>query len=164
MIAENPSFWTAVNHSSHLMTARELSRFELGKNRVDIRRWPVFTSDGRLVGAVDRLMVEPLSKKIRYIAVALIREAVNDYRYIVPGSVLVPIGLVRRLDDREAVVIDALASFHLASAPRLRARAVTRAEEDATLAAYGMPTSHEIPAADFYKNQNFDEDRIRVAQ
>ncbi len=164
MFAENPLFWTAANHSSHLMAARELSRFKLGEDHVDIRRWPVFTSDGRLVGAVDRLMVEPLSRKIRYIAVALIREAVNDYRYIGPGSVLVPIGLVRRLDDREAVVIDALASFHLASAPRLRARAVTRAEEDATLAAYGMPTSREIPAADFYKNQNFDEDRIRVAQ
>ena len=164
MPANEPVSWIPTDHSSHLMPARELTRFKLGEERVDIRRWPVFTSDGRLVGAVDRLMVEASSKKIRYISVALIREAVNDYRSIVPGSVLVPIGLVRRLDDREAIVIDALASFQLAGAPRLRARAVTRAEEDATLAAYGMPTSREIPAADFYKNQNFDEDRISVAQ
>ncbi len=109
-------------------------------------------------------MIETSSKKIRHIAVALSREAVNYYRSIVPGSVLVPIRLVRRLDDCETVVIDALASFQLACAPRHRARAVTPAEEDATVAAYGMPTSREIRAADFYKNQNFDEDRISVAQ
>ncbi len=154
----------STDHSSHLIPARELTRFKLGEERVDIRRWPVFTSDGRLVGAVDRLMVETSSKKIRYIAVALIREAVNDYSAVVPGSVLVPVGALRRLDDLEAIILDELASFQLARAPRLRARPVTRADEDATLAAYGMPTSREIPAADLYKNPNFDEDRIHVAQ
>ncbi len=49
MFAENTVFWTEANHASHLMPARELSRFKLGDKHVDIRRWPVFTSDGRLV-------------------------------------------------------------------------------------------------------------------
>jgi hypothetical protein len=146
------------------MPAGELSRFHLGSERVDIRGWPVFASDGRAVGAVDRLMVETSSKKIRYIGVSLIPHAEHDYKPTKPGSVLVPIGVVRRLDDRQAVVLEGLASGRLASAPRLHVRAVTRGDEDATLAVYGMPNSRELPAADFYKGPNFDERRLSVAE
>jgi hypothetical protein len=150
------------DRASYIVPARELRRFHLGSDRVDIRDWPVFASDGRLVGAVQRLMVEHASTKIRYITVSLIRDAVHDYRPVQTGSVLVPVGLVRRLDDRQAVTLDGLASSQLARAPRLRARAVTRADEDETLAAYGIPNSRQIPAADFYKSPHFDERRLSV--
>jgi hypothetical protein len=153
--------WPRGDRASYIAPAREIGRFQLG-NRVDVREWPVFASDGRLVGAVQRLMVEHASKKIRYIAVSLIRDAVHDFKPTEPGSVLVPIGIVRRLDDRQAIVLDGLASGQLARAPRLRARAVTRADEDATLAAYGMPNSREISAADFYRSLTFDERRLSV--
>lgn len=157
------SGWDLGDRASYLVPARELSRFHLGRERVDIREWPVFASDGRLVGAVNRLMVETATKKIRYIAVSLIPEAAHDYRPTAPGSVLVPVGAIRRLDDRHAVVLQGLASGQLARAPRLRARAVMRADEDATLAVYGMPNSHQVPAADFYNGPNFDERRLSVA-
>src|SRR5687768_3399443 len=154
--------WPPGDRASYIVPARELSRFHLGSDLVDIRDWPVFARDGRLVGAVKRLMVEHASKKIRYIAVSLIRDAAHDYFPTLPGSVLVPIGLVRRLDDRQAVLIDDLTSSQLAQAPRLRPRAVTRADEDETLAVYGMPNSREVSAADFYKRPTFDERRLSV--
>jgi hypothetical protein len=153
--------WPPGDRASYIVPARELGRFHLG-NRVDVREWPVFASDGRLVGAVKRLMIEHASKKVRYIAVSLISDAVHDLQPTQPGSVLVPVGLVRRLDDRQAIVLEGLASNQLARAPRLRARAVVRADEDATLAAYGMANSREVSAADFYKNPRFDERRLYV--
>ncbi len=154
--------WPPGDRASYIVPARELSRFQLGSDRVDIRDWPAFASDGRLVGAVKRFMVEHATRKIRYIAVSLIRDAVHDYQPTAPGSVLVPIGLVRRLDDRQAVIIDGLTCWALALAPRLRPRAVPRADEDETLAVYGMPNSREVSAADFYKSPHFDERRLSV--
>ena len=152
----------AENRSSYVVAARELSRFRLGEQRVDVRGWPVFADDGPLVGAIDRLMVEPLTCKIRYVVVALIRAATSDSGAR-PGSVLVPVGVVRRLDDRQAVVLDGVTTGQLASAPRLENRAVTRAEEDATLAAYGMPNSLHLKPTDFYRHPNFDESRLSIA-
>jgi hypothetical protein len=154
--------WPPGDRASYIVPARELSHFRLGSDRIDIRDWPVFASDRRLVGAVKRLMVEHSTKKIRYIAVSLIRDAVHDYTPTTPGSVLVPIGLVRRLDDRQAVLIDRLTSRELAQAPRLRPRAITRADEDETLAVYGLPGSREVSAADFYRSPHFDERRLSV--
>lgn len=152
------------NRASYLVAARELNRFQLGDNRVDIRDWPVFASDGRLVGAVDRFMVEMSSKKIRYVAISLVRYADHDCKPTLVGSVLVPIGVIRRLDDRHAVVLSGLVTDQLLSAPRLHACAVTRGDEDATLAVYGMPNSRELPVADFYKSQNFNEGTLAVAE
>ncbi|MEO8909805.1 MAG: hypothetical protein ABI408_06205 [Gemmatimonadaceae bacterium] len=83
-------------------------------------------------------------------------------RPIAVGSVLVPIGVVQQLDDREAIKLDGISSGDLASAPRLRARAITRDDENAALAEYGMSTSRELPAADFYKRPEFDEAPLTV--
>lgn len=160
---DRSAVFPAGNRASYVVAARELIRFRLGDGRLDIRGWPVLASDSRLMGVVDRLMIEASSKKVRYIAVSLAREGGKDCKPTAVGSVLVPIGVVRRLDERQAVVLDGLGSDELMRAPLLRARAVTRADEDAALEIYGMPTSRELPAADFYKNPNFDESRITVA-
>ncbi|MGH7605172.1 MAG: PRC-barrel domain-containing protein [Gemmatimonadaceae bacterium] len=146
------------NHrASYVLPARELIRFRLGEERVDIRRWPVYAADGRLVGAVDKLMVEAASRKVRYVTVSLIKTAVHDDKPIPAGSVLVPIGVVKRLDHRHAITLARLNSNVLGDAPRLPARAITRGDEDATLAGYGMSTSREVGATDFYDRSEFDD-------
>lgn len=43
----------------HLMPLKELRRYRLIKGEPDIRGWSVFTSNGREVGAVDDLLVDP---------------------------------------------------------------------------------------------------------
>ena len=72
--------------------------------------------------------------------------------------------MARRLDEREVIVIDDLTSAQLEEAPRLSNRAVMRADEDAALTAYGLPSSRELPAADFYKRPEFDERTLSVPE
>ena len=156
--------WHSENRASYVVAARELQRFQIGENRVDIRCWPVVAGDGLLVGAVDRLMVEPSTQRVRYVAVSILADVGRNCGATIAGSVLVPVGMVERLDDRQAIVINDLTSNQLSNAPRLPGRAVMRADEDAALAAYGLPHSAELPATDFYKRPHFDETRIRVVQ
>jgi hypothetical protein len=107
-------------------------------------------------------MVESATGKVRYASVALVHHAADDNRSTPIGSVLVPIGAVRRLDHRHAVAIDALTSDLLVAAPRLHARPVTRADEDATLAVYGMATSRHVAADALYDRPQFDEGRLML--
>ena len=116
------------DRASYVLPARELIQFRLGHERVDIRRWPVFAADGRLIGAVDKLMVEAASRKVRYVTVSLIENAVHDYSPTAPGSVLVPIGVVQRLDDRQTITLTLLESKPVGCAPRLACRAITQGE------------------------------------
>lgn len=142
---------------SHVSPARELHGFELGDDRVDIRQWPVYASDGRLAGAIDRLFVESATGRIRYASVALAYHAESDDRPTAPGSVLVPIGLIRRTGDCQMVIVASLSSDRLARAPRLHWRPVSRADEDATLTAYGLPTSRDLINNSVYSAQHFDD-------
>lgn len=144
---------------SHLVPARELERFALGVERVDIRRWPAFGSDGLYVGMVDRLLVETGTGKIRYATVTIAVPLAAGGSRAPTGSVLVPIGLVHPLFDREEIVIDSLSADMLAGAPRLHARPVTRSDEDATLASYHMATSRDVGDM-LYGGPGFDERRI----
>jgi hypothetical protein len=45
--------------SRHLTPLKELSRFRLMKGEPDVRGWTVYTSNGREVGTVDDLLVDP---------------------------------------------------------------------------------------------------------
>ena len=145
---------------SHLLAARELATFRLGPQRVDVREWQVFASDGRAVGVVDRLYVEIASGFVRYVSIRLTQHAEHDERPTRPGCVLVPIGLVRRYDEQRALSLDALTSDVIAAAPRLPSRPPNRADEDATLAAFGMATSRDLPGGDLYSGIGFDESRL----
>jgi hypothetical protein len=141
---------------SYVAPACELPQFELNDGQTDIRRWPAYASDSRLVGAIDRLFVETASGKVRYASLALAFHAENDNRPTASGSVLVPIGLVRRAGDRRMVIVTGLTSEQLAGAPRLHRRPVVRADEDATLASYGLEASHGLPRGSFYDAPCFD--------
>jgi hypothetical protein len=151
------------DHISHLAIMRELAGFHLADGQIDVRHWPVFTSDSRLVGAIDRLMVETTTRRIRYACVSLIHHAASDRRPTPTGYVLVPVGLMRRLDDRNIVVLDALTSESVVKAPRIRMRPVTRGDEQATLVTYGLPASADGRGNGFYASPHFDEDPLLLA-
>lgn len=144
---------------AHLKPARELKDFSM-PNRADVRGWPVFASDARMVGMIDRLLVEPSTMKIRYASVSLAHNAVEDGKPTVGGSVLVPVGVMRRLDDRNAIALDKLTSQQLASAPRVSQGPVTMADENATLTVYGMPTTKDANLGDLYTSPQFDDKHL----
>jgi hypothetical protein len=144
---------TPAGRASAIVQAREVDGFSLGSSRPDVRGWPVYTADGELVGDVDALYIDMRSHRVRYLAIALRDSA----RRLAPWRVLVPVGCARRYDERAAVVLTSLSSKQLKHAPRIPNRALTRADEDATLAAYDMFTSLELPGNDFYDSPAFSE-------
>ncbi|MEO5568486.1 MAG: hypothetical protein ABIR92_08340 [Gemmatimonadaceae bacterium] len=143
----------------HLAVMRELEGFQLGQGRADVRHWPVFTSESQLAGAIDRLMVQTPARRIRYACVLLSHSAIGK-RPTTAGHVLVPIGLMRRFDDRNIIMLETLTIQALETAPRVHARPVTRGDENATLAAYGLPTSHDVPPDEFYAGAHFEEGKL----
>lgn len=152
-----PEFIASDTHRvSHLCAAREMRDFRVEPER-DIRAWPVFTDDERLVGAVDRLIVELSTGRVRYVAVTLMATAGNRPR---PGSMLIPIGLVRRMHDHEAVVVRGLDWDQLDAAPRLPARPVTRADEAAALWSYGLAPAFDRLDDAGYSGALFDASAV----
>lgn len=142
--------------ASELLLAREMSGFILGDQQVDVRGWRVYANDAELVGRVESLFVDIHTRVVRYLGVAL-----TDPKSRLPtGTVLVPVGMATRPLDRRVVLLNGLSATQLALAPRTFARPVTRADEDAVLAAYGMATSLEICAADFYARPAFTEEQL----
>ncbi len=142
---------------SALSAARNLQRFSLGDASPDIRGWDVISSDRQYVGTVSRLIVEMRTRRVRYLVVALgswlerrRRESMN--------SVLVPVGLARRVDECRALVLDVARAESLQVAPRIPDRPIRRDDEELTLAALGLPSldADDAPYAASY----FDERQL----
>jgi len=141
---------------TELLRAREISGFTWSEPRLDIRGWQVYSHDAQVVGSVESLFVDMRTRVVRYLGVALSDPDTN----LPLGMVLVPVGAAARCGDRRAIALSALSTAQLAAAPRIRSRPITRADEDATLAAYGMATSRDVHASDLYTGPNFSEQRL----
>ena len=145
-----------VQRTSQLLRVRDIRGYSLAEDRPDVRGWHVYSSDAKLAGWVESLFVDVKTKALRYLGVAL-----ADPKTSLPtGVVLVPVGVASRPDDRRIVVLHRLSMNQLTSAPRLAARAVTRADEDAALRTYGMPTLRDAPPAEQYDSPNFADDQL----
>jgi hypothetical protein len=142
--------------TTELIRARELADFSFGRDRADVRGWAVYASDAQLVGAVESVLIDASSRVVRYLVIAL----GDPTSRLLLGTVLVPVGTASCLSDRRVVVLNAVTAKQLAAAPRLPNRAVTRADEDAALAVYGMATSRDVPRGDLYGGPNFEEQRL----
>ena len=142
--------------SSHLLRAREMPDFVIDDNGVDVRGWRVYSRDAQLVGHVNALYVDMRSNVVRYLGIALADEDTGAGM----GSVLIPVGAAARPGDRRVVVLSTISSHQLATAPRVMRRAITRADEDAVLAAYGIPTSRDIGDRDLYATPAFSATRL----
>lgn len=148
--------------ASGLVRARELDGFTLDGAIRDVRGWPVCSCDAVRVGTVDSFYVDIHARQVRYIGVKL--EPPHgpdggedpDSRPRLAGCVLVPVGAARRVDASGFVVLDTLSATRLADAPRLARRAVTRADEVATLSAYQISSSRDMPMMDLYCGPAFD--------
>lgn len=142
---------------SALLAARNLQRFTPAHQAPDIRGWSVISADRRFVGAVSRLIVEMRTRRIRYMVVAL-DPSLERRRRPSMNSILVPIGLARRVDDCLAIVLDVARAGSLQIAPRIPDRPIIRDDEERTLAALGLPP---LAASDTpYAAAHFDEGHL----
>ena len=146
------------NDKSELIAVREIADFDF-EGRGDIRGSRVLSSDSQLVGVVDALFADRHTKALRYLGVTLVT-SVDLSRGGSAGAVLVPVGAASRPGDQRAVVLRSLSAKQLESAPRILNRSFDRADEIATLVAYGMATSTDAAAPAEYEGPHFDERRL----
>jgi sporulation protein YlmC with PRC-barrel domain len=141
---------------SSLTPAWDLQGFRLPDAYADVRGWEVFAYDGTFVGTVSRFIVDTRTRVIRYVAVMLKGAQFGRSSIVTPRNVLVPVGLVRRVDDRHVIELEQITTAQLARAPRLPMRAIIRADEYATLATYGLAALWEMATEVMYSTPFFD--------
>jgi len=145
---------------SSLTPAWELQGFRLPDSYADVRGWQVFADDGALVGTVSRFIVDTRTRIVRYVAVMLSGAYFGKSTLVAPRNVLVPVGLVRRDDEKHALELDHITREQLAAAPRLPMRAIIRADEYATLTTYGLAALWSMAADAMYSAPIFDAARL----
>ncbi|MEP6991184.1 MAG: hypothetical protein ABJA80_09665 [bacterium] len=138
-----------------LIAARDVEGFELGIDRTDVRAWPVFSADARLVGNVDAMYLDPMHTAIRYLGISL--GSPGDSTGPLIGRVMVPVGSARRHGLRRRLILNHLTASQLATAPRLRNRRVTRTEEQATLYSLGLALPGAPTNGSRYDSALFEE-------
>jgi hypothetical protein len=145
---------------SSLTPAWELQGFRLPDTYADVRGWEVFAHDGTFVGTVSRFVVDTRTRIIRYIAVMLRGAYFGKSTIVAPRNVLVPVGLVRRDDEKHVLELEQITMAQLARAPRLPMRAIIRADEYATLATYGLAALWDLTTDAMYSAPIFDAARL----
>jgi photosynthetic reaction center H subunit len=138
----------------------ELDDARVSGDAPDIRGWDVVAADGRRIGAVDELLVEPEARKVRYLDVELDAEATG-----VSGDehVLIPVGYARLDRASSRVRVEGMEGRAIAGLPRYDQGPIRRGLEHSTLA--GMP-SPPVPAdgQSFYACDAFDPGRCFGAE
>jgi len=148
--------YTPDERVSSLTSAWELQGIRLPAACVEVLGWQVFAHDGLLVGTVSRLIVDTRTRIIRYVAVMLSGGYFGKSTIAAPRNVLVPVGLVRRVDERHALALEQITTAQLARAPKLPMRAIIRADEYATLASYGLAALWDLATEAMYSASIFD--------
>ena len=145
---------------SELMVARDLPGFTLADAGPDVRGWHVIAADRVSVGTVSRLIVEMRSGAIRYLMVELDPRLERRARRVFASSVLVPVGLVRRVDDLCTVLLRGVTSEMLRRVQRIPDRPITRADEEETLRQLGLPSLEEADHHRPYDAAHFSADSL----
>ena len=89
---------------SALVRLDDLDGYEVADGFPDPRGWKVKSRDGRDVGEVEGLIVDPRAMAVRYLEVALDEHAAGGRR---EHRIHVPVGLARLDDDHDDVLLDA---------------------------------------------------------
>jgi hypothetical protein len=113
----------ANNDMDRVVPLGQLDDFKVAEGDPDVRGWEVLASDGKKIGEVDELLVDTGAMKVRYLDVDV------DQGMVAGGTdrhVLIPIGYARLDQDRDCVMVDALASADLGGVPSYDQGPLTR--------------------------------------
>lgn len=143
-------------HAGRLVRLEEAKDFDIAKGSRDIRGWHVKTPDGRTIGKVDELIVDPVAKRVRYMDVRVDRKAlgIDDDRHI-----LIPIGAAQLREDGNDVLIERLPARGLAEAPAYSRGPITSEYEGSVRDYYGAAGSDDT--ANYYGHVMYDDNRMR---
>lgn len=146
---------------SELMVARDLPGFTLADAGPDVRGWHVIAADRVSVGTIRRLIVEMRTGAIRYLMVELDPRLERRRRRVFASSVLLPVGLARRVDDLCTVLLSGVTSEMLRRVQRIPDRPITRADEEETLRQLGLPSLADVDTGNPYVGAHFSAELLR---
>lgn len=132
----------ASNDMDRVVPLGQLDDFKVADGEPDVRGWEVLASDGRKIGEVDELLVDTAAMKVRYLDVDV------DDGMVAGGTdrhVLIPIGYARLEEDRDCVMVDALAAADLGGMPSYDQGPLTRDFETSVRESFSSRRSTTTP-------------------
>jgi hypothetical protein len=133
-----------------LRRLRDLTDFEVADNNPDVRGWTVRGADGKALGTIHELIVDPQALKVRYLDVELDTHLnINEHE----RHILLPIGVAALDAEDDNVFVSALNSESILQYPPYVELQITRDYEEAMLRALGQLSA---PEAGFYERDTYD--------
>jgi len=142
----------ANDSDQRLVRLEELKNFKVVEGDSDIRGWDVKTVDGKTIGKVDELIVDPIEMRVRYVDVEVKKDVLGADH---DRHVLVPIGTARIDDDHDNVLIERLPAQGLAGVPPYIPGPITRDYETSLRQYYGAAAVDS--SAEYYHHDLYDD-------
>lgn len=103
-----------MDDGSRVIPLAQLQGFRIANGAFDMRLWQVHSADGRWIGTVDELLVDPATMEVRYLDVEVENLLVTGRE----RHVLIPVGHARPHAKLSCtVVVDALTAGAVAGLP-----------------------------------------------
>lgn len=124
--------WRAPAAQPHVIPLSDAKEFKLEAGAPDLRGWNVFGSDGERAGTVAQLLVDPATRKVRYLDVDLLEDLfhLRDDRHV-----LVPMESARLKERGRDVWVQGLPASRIGRLPAYIGGPVPVVMEDALAAA-----------------------------
>lgn len=135
---------------------KDLDDYEVADNNPDVRGWDVFAGDGRRIGEVDELLVDPAARKVRYLDIELDEELHGSDR---ERHILIPVGHARLDDDDDRVVVNSLRAEQAREIPPYSGR-LERQYEDSLRSHFGSGAATAGTGQDYYAGEHYDDARL----
>jgi photosynthetic reaction center H subunit len=138
---------------------KDLDDYEVADHDPDIRGWDVLSADGRKIGEVDDLYVDPGAMKVRYLNVEL------DDEFRTGGSdrhVIVPVGRAQLHESDDNVVVEGLEAGRVTAMPTYGGQ-LDRAYEDSVRTYFGSRAT-ATGDVDYYGDRDFDDERLYASR
>ena len=135
-----------------LRRLRDLTDFEVADENPDVRGWTVRGGDGKALGTVYELIVDPRALQVRYLDVEL-DAGLNRSEH--ERHILLPVGVAALDAEDDNVFVTALNSASVLQYPPYVELQITRDYEEAMLRALGQGPA---PEAGFYERDTYDAD------
>ena len=141
--------------NTHYRLARldDLDGYQVADGEPDPRGWDVRAADGKTIGRVDSLIADTGAMKVRYLDVALDKDALDLSE---DRHVLIPIGGAALAEEEDAVGLPTLQSSRVAQLPPYRHTEISREDEQRLMGQFDSRYT-AAPYADFYSHRHFDD-------
>jgi hypothetical protein len=136
---------------STLVDVKEAGGIAMDRSLLDVRGWGVKGPDGDNLGNVDRIMLDSVEKKPRYLSV---KHADRK------GRLLLPVGVGTPDPSRKELKVDSLEPETVRSIPVLAGDVVSDDFERHVFSAVTGRTAQTLAAREWYEDPVFDPEKL----